>query len=84
MNPKVTVLMPCKDPKGPFFREALKSVFCQSVAAWNLLIVIDDHSTFGETMEILKSLSKQLTDQRIRVLQNESRLITGALNTGMR
>jgi len=83
MNPKVTVLMPCKDPKEPFFREALASGFSQSVPAWNLLIIIDDDNTFGETMEILRTVGK-LTDARIRVIQNESRLISGALNTGMR
>ena len=80
--PLVTVLMPCKNVKASFFREALNSVFSQSDSFWNL-IVIYDLSDNLETTEVLKDL-KNSKDNRIAVFKNESRLLTGALNTGMR
>src|SRR6201988_618895 len=80
--PQVTVLMPCKNVKASFFREALNSVFSQSIPIWNL-IVIYDPSKNVETMRVLKELSN-CDDNRVSVLKNESKLLTGALNTGMR
>lgn len=80
--PLVTVLIPYKDPKPFFFREALGSVFSQTTSLWNLLL-IDDHSKNTEAIGILRELSES-EDNRILVLKNKSNLITGALNTGMR
>jgi glycosyltransferase involved in cell wall biosynthesis len=80
--PLVTVLMPCKDSKASFFREALNSVFSQTTPLWNL-IVIYDLSKNIETIGILREFSNS-KDDRVLVLKNESDLITGALNTGMR
>ena len=78
----VTVLMPCKDPKGAFFKKALESVIGQNTPTWNL-IIIADHSEEIATINNLKEhfISK---DKRVSVIKNESRLITGALNTGMK
>lgn len=78
----VTILMPCKDPRASFFREALGSVLAQTSPAWRLLVV-DDHSTSFDTLAVLREL-RGLLDLRIRVLESGGRLITGALNTGMR
>jgi glycosyltransferase involved in cell wall biosynthesis len=80
--PLVTVLIPCKDPKVSFFREALNSVFSQTTPLWNL-ILIADHGSNTEIIEILRDLSNS-KDSIVSVLKNESKLITGALNTGMK
>jgi alpha-1,6-rhamnosyltransferase len=80
--PLVTVLMPCKDAKASFFRDALNSVFLQSTSLWNL-IVIDDHSNNMETIDTLRESSNS-RDKKVSVLKNESNFITGAVNTGMR
>lgn len=80
--PLVTVLMPCKDVKASFFREALNSVFSQSERLWNLIVVYDLSYNL-ETTEVLKEL-RNSKDDRVLVLKNESHLLTGALNTGMR
>ena len=82
ITPLVTILMPCKNAKATFFREALNSVFSQSSPCWNL-VVIDDHSASVETVNFLRDLNKS-NDDRISVIENKSNLITGALNTGMR
>ena len=78
----VTILMPCKDSNGAFFKKALESVISQNTPAWNL-IVIDDHSEEIATINYLKKLSRS-KDKRVSVIKNESKLITGALNTGMK
>ena len=82
ISPLVAVLMPCKDVKASFFREAINSVFSQSDSVWNLIVVFD-LSKDMETMDILRELSNS-KDNRVLVLKNESKFITGALNTGMR
>jgi glycosyltransferase involved in cell wall biosynthesis len=80
--PLVTVLMPCKDPKVSFFREALNSVFSQTTPLWSL-IIIDDHSRDKEIIGILGELGNPKV-VKLSLLKNGSNLITGALNTGMR
>jgi len=79
---RVTVLMPFKDTKVAFFREGLNSVFSQSSPLWNLIVIYDLSENTG-TLEVLKDLSNS-DDDRISVHKNESNLLTGALNTGMR
>jgi glycosyltransferase involved in cell wall biosynthesis len=80
--PQVTILMPFKDPSLAFFREALNSVLSQSSTLWNLIVIYDLDKNTG-AMNIIEELSHS-KDDRISVLQNESNLLTGALNTGMR
>lgn len=77
----VTVLMPCKDAHPVYFELALNSVLEQSVPHWRLMI-IDDHSTNEATLKILKNLANS-DDRRIQVIKNQTRFITGALNTAM-
>jgi glycosyltransferase involved in cell wall biosynthesis len=74
--------MPCKNAKERFFKKALDSVFSQVDENWQLM-VINDHTDLAETLRILKKLGKS-PDIRVSLLKNESRMITGALNTGMR
>jgi len=78
----VTVLMPCKDPKGAFFKKTLESVFSQNTPVWNLIVIVD-HNEKIATINDLKELSIS-KDKRVSVIKNESKLITGALNTGMK
>ena len=82
INPLVTILMPCKDPKPNYFREAIKSVMSQTSKNWRLIIV-DDHSSAVSTKQLFQEVNT-CADKRITIIKNESRFITGALNTGMR
>lgn len=78
----LTILIPCKDPKPSFFKESLSSVFAQTNQDWKLL-VIDDHSKDKEVLDILEGLINS-QDKRVSVVKNESNMVTGALNTGMK
>lgn len=84
--PVVTVLMPCKNAIASFSRDALNSVFSQISSHWNLIVIVDNYQSSKESTEtlfILRDLRKS-KDNRISVIKNESNLITGALNTGMK
>ncbi|NNE09007.1 MAG: glycosyltransferase family 2 protein, partial [Gemmatimonadetes bacterium] len=81
-GPVVTILMPCRDAEPVLFRRAIASVLSQTDAAWRL-IVIDDESEDAGTRAVLGSLRDE-RDPRIRVVPSEARMVTGALNTGMR
>src|SRR6202790_4910268 len=81
-TPLVTILMPCKNAKASFLREALRSVWSQNVSLWKLA-VIDDHTDAPETLEVLGGL-RSGNDHRVSVLPNDANYLTGALNTGMR
>jgi hypothetical protein len=67
--PLVTVLVPCKDVKASFFRQALSSVFSQSDSLWNLIVVYDLSDNI-ETMDIVIEL-KNSEDSRISVLKKQ-------------
>ena len=78
----VTVLLPCKDEKPDYLRAAIGSVFAQTVAGWQL-IVITDHGRDPATLAVLHEL-RSAEDSRVRIIPNESQWVTGALNTAMR
>ncbi len=82
LGPVVTILMPCRDADPALFRRAIASVLSQTDAAWRL-IVIDDGSEDAGTRAELDAL-RDTRDPRIRVAPSEARMVTGALNTGMR
>lgn len=67
MNKLVTIAIPFYNP-GPFFEDAVKSVFAQTYSNWELLLV-DDGSTDG-------SLEKALAvkDPRVRVINDGKNL----------
>ena len=76
MPPLVTVLMPVYNA-GRALSDAVNSILGQSFRDFELLI-IDDGSTDGSA-DVIKNLS----DSRIRLLQNDKRLkLSGALNRG--
>ena len=62
----VTVLMPCKNGAPGFLKEALESVFKQSIPTWKL-IVIDDHS---DNKEILAALGHLKIIEKNRYFYN--------------
>ncbi len=78
----VTILMPCKDPHSEYFDQAFRSVMDQSDRYWKL-IIINDNSIQEQTKLKLAAI-KADHDERISVIDNETHLISGALNTGMR
>lgn len=77
MTPLISVLLPVRNG-ARFFREALDSVFAQTLDDFEL-IVIDDAS-FDATPEILATTD----DRRLRVVRNDAqRGIAGSLNRGL-
>jgi glycosyltransferase involved in cell wall biosynthesis len=78
----LTILIPCKDAKPSYFREAINSVFLQTSSFWQLL-VIDDHSKSRETIAFLNEL-RDSEDKRLRVIKSDKQRISGALNAGMK
>ena len=78
----VTVLMWCRNVEMSFFREALGSVRSQTSPRWELCIIVDADDPDAPAAIVPEIES--CTDSRIFVAENESRLITGAFNTGMR
>jgi len=82
-NPKVTIVMPTYN-RVALLQRALKSIFEQSFADWEL-IIIDDMSTDG-TGEVLREAESR--DSRIRVIRNMKSTyavsgIVGPLNQGL-
>lgn len=75
--PKITVLMPVYNA-GPFLREAMESILCQTFADFEFLIM-DDGST-DNSVDIVASYH----DRRIRLIKNERNLgISATLNRGI-
>jgi len=76
----ITVLLPIKDPHPQFFREAIKSIIDQTSDVWKLIIIGEN----GELLVLQELLGVHRAHPNISVIRNESHLLSGALNTGMR
>jgi len=63
---------------GKYIAEAIASVLCQSFDDFELLII--DDGSFDNTLSVIRSFS----DPRIRLLTQENKGISDALNTGLR
>jgi glycosyltransferase involved in cell wall biosynthesis len=74
--PRVTVLMPAYNAVK-YIGEAIRSVLAQSFTDFELLIIND-----GST-DNTKDIVKKFTDPRIRIIDNEGKGISMALNTGL-
>lgn len=76
----ISVVMPtCNTPKA-ILAEAIESILTQTYTKFEYIIV-DDHTTDKES----KAYLDQLSDERIRIIRNETNLgITKSLNVGMR
>ncbi|ETJ96710.1 glycosyltransferase, group 2 family protein [Propionimicrobium sp. BV2F7] len=79
--PKVSIIMPAYNAQETVKR-AVRSVFAQDFADWELIIV-DDGST-DDTAKILQQLSEELNDERLKLVLNEpNRGPSGARNKGL-
>ncbi len=78
-EPHLTALIPVRHYHRTYLDRAVRSVLGQSTPAWQL-IIIDD----GAGRELRQILASALSDPRVRVVRNEGRKLSGALNTGMR
>jgi glycosyltransferase involved in cell wall biosynthesis len=76
--PTVSVVIPCFND-GRYLREALQSVFAQTLQPLEIL-VINDGSTDRGTVKILQSLDLP----RVRVIHQENRGLAAARNAGIR
>jgi glycosyltransferase involved in cell wall biosynthesis len=79
-TPALTALMPVRDYRAGYLREAVDSLLAQTSAAWRLAIVADG----AAPAELRRALGGRCDDARIELVENEGRRLAGALNTGMR
>jgi glycosyltransferase involved in cell wall biosynthesis len=76
----VTVLMPLKNFHPHLLKKAVESVINQSCRYWRIIIIVEKQGFDN----FKRPLEKELNDPRIRVIVNEGRKLSGAINTGMR
>lgn len=76
----ITALMPLRNYERAFLFKALSSLTEQSSPDWRLLIIVEpeDRAKFEHL------LRDELRDARSRLIVNEGRKLSGAMNTGMR
>jgi glycosyltransferase involved in cell wall biosynthesis len=79
-EPLVSALMPVKAFHPEYLQRALASMLDQTCPAWRLVIIVEEPPTDG----LHEALRLALDDERIRVVVNEGRKLSGAINTGMR
>lgn len=75
---KLTVVIPCFND-GPLLKEALASVFAQTFAPSEILVV-NDGSTDPQTLRVLAHVESA----GIKIIHQENRGLSGARNTGIR
>jgi len=76
----VTALMPIKNYQRDFLFKSLDSLTAQSCPDWRLLIIVErnDRAAFERV------LRRELADPRAKLIVNEGRKLSGAMNTGLR
>jgi glycosyltransferase involved in cell wall biosynthesis len=77
--PRITIVVPVKDPHPGYFDEALGSARDQTSPNWRLLIVAEP----AELEAIRRLLPPWTDDPRVRLVPNEGRRLAGAVNTAM-
>jgi glycosyltransferase involved in cell wall biosynthesis len=77
----ISVVIPCFNA-GEYLPDAIESVYGQSFIGDYNIIIVDDGSTDGATLEFLKQLEQQ--DQKINVIYQENKGPAAARNTGVR
>jgi glycosyltransferase involved in cell wall biosynthesis len=72
--------MPLKNYQRDFLFRAIHSLTAQTCPDWRLLVIVEaeDRSPFE------RLLHNELSDNRCRLVVNEGRKLSGAMNTGMR
>ncbi|MEO8601772.1 MAG: glycosyltransferase [bacterium] len=76
----VTAILPLKHYHPSYLEQCLASLFGQSRAAWQAVVVVEP----GELSDFSQLLAAALADPRLRLVANEGRKLAGAVNTGMR
>jgi glycosyltransferase involved in cell wall biosynthesis len=78
--PVITVLVPVKSYHPGYLREALDSALEQTSDAWRLLVLAEPE----DKAELRGVVAEYLRDERISLIENRGRKLSGAFNTGMR
>jgi len=78
MTPLVSVIIPCYN-QAQFLPDAIESLIVQSYKNWECIIV-NDGST-DNTADVAEELA--LTDNRIKVINQKNKGLSGARNTGL-
>jgi glycosyltransferase involved in cell wall biosynthesis len=78
-EPRVTALLPVYRYHAPFLAAAAASMLAQTSSSWRLLVIYD-----GAVPGVRAALGDAAADERVRIVRNEGRKLSGALNTGMR
>lgn len=79
-QPLISIIMPTRDPKPGFLREAIASCQAQTHGHWEL-IMVDDGSSPSGACQIQLAGAK---DSRIRIVRHrQNRRLPAALNTGI-
>jgi glycosyltransferase involved in cell wall biosynthesis len=77
---RITVFMPVTHYHRPYLEQAIDCVFRQTRTDWRLLIVVDE----DQQPHFRSLLREAMTDQRVRLIPNQGRLLAGAYNSAMR
>ncbi len=77
-EPRVTALLPVHRYHARFLAEAAASMLAQTSPSWRLLVIVE-----REEPGLHVALGDAAADERVRIVRNEGRKLSGALNTGM-
>jgi glycosyltransferase involved in cell wall biosynthesis len=80
-EPLVSIVVPCRNERD-HIETALKSILAQERSAGNFEVVVADGMSDDGTREILLRLA--LADSRIRIIDNQSRIVSTGLNAAIR
>lgn len=80
MNPKISIVIPCYNPKS-FLYEAFVSIYAQTLKA-DEIIIVDDGSDNIDSMSIFDDIKKKYPD--IIFISQKNKGISGAVNAGAR
>ena len=78
----ISVVIPVYNTKRKYLSKCVNSVFSQTVKP-DEVIIVDDGSTRQETLDFLKE-QKSVEKIRVRIIRQENKGISGALNTGIK
>src|SRR5690348_16594270 len=79
-KPLVSVVVPCRNERD-HIETALKSILAQEGSAGDFEVVVADGMSDDGTREILLRLA--LADSRIRIIDNQSRIVSSGLNAAI-
>jgi glycosyltransferase involved in cell wall biosynthesis len=77
---RLTALLPLKHYHPGFLDQALTSLLAQDRSDWRLLIIVEE----ADCEALQRVLAAVLLDPRAKLIVNQGRKLSGAINTGMR